>query len=74
MKEELGLIENPTESQLKEIINRNVKTKPKRKTILFGEFIDEIGADLPDDDFIDAEIIRRNIPEDRIRIDQDKEF
>ena len=74
MKEELGLIENPTESQLKEIINREVETKPKRKTILFGEFIDEIGADLPDDNFIDAEIIRRNIPEDRIRIDQDKEF
>jgi hypothetical protein len=69
MKEELGLIENPTESQLKEIIDRNLKRKPKRKIILFGEFIDEIGADLPDDDFI-----RRNIPENRIRIDPDKEF
>lgn len=69
MKEELGLIENPTESQLKEIIDRKVKRKPKGKTILFGEFIDEIGADLPDDDFI-----RRNIPEDRIRINPDKEF
>ena len=66
MNEELGLIENPTESQLKEMIDRKVKRKPKGKTILFGEFID--------DDFIDAEIIRRNIPEDRIRIDPDKEF
>jgi hypothetical protein len=69
MKEELGLIENPTESQLKEIIDRKVKKKPKGKTILFGEFIDEIGADLPDDDFI-----RRNISENRIRINSDKEF
>jgi hypothetical protein len=69
MKEELGLIENPTESQLKEIIDRKVKRRPKGKTILFGEFIDEIGADLPDDDFI-----RRNIPENQIRIDPDKEF
>jgi hypothetical protein len=69
MKEELGLIENPTESELKEIIDRKVKRKPKGKTILFGEFIDEIGADLPDHDFI-----RRNIPENRIRINPDKEF
>ena len=74
MKEELGLIENPTQAQLKEIIDRKVKRKTKGKTILFGEFIDEIGADLPDDDFIDAEIIRRNISEDTIRIDTDKEF
>jgi hypothetical protein len=74
MKEELGLVENPTESQFKEIIDRKVKRKPRRKTILFGEFIDEIGVDLPDDDFIDAEIIRRNIPKDHIRIDPDKEF
>jgi hypothetical protein len=66
MEEELGLIENPTESQFKEIIDRKIKRKSKEKTILFGEFID--------DDFIDAEIIRRNIPEDRIRIDPDKEF
>jgi hypothetical protein len=69
MKEELGLIENPTESQLKEIIDRKIRRKPKGKTILFGEFIDEIGADLPDEDFI-----RRNIPEDRIIINPDKEF
>jgi hypothetical protein len=69
MKEELGLIENPTESQLKEIIDRKVKRKPKGKTILFREFIDEIGTDLPDDDFI-----RKNILEDRIRINPDKEF
>jgi hypothetical protein len=74
MNEELGLIENPTESQLKEIIDRKVKRKPKGKRILFEKFIDEIGVDLPGDDFIDAEIIRRNIPEDRIRIDPDKEF
>lgn len=69
MKEELGLIENPTESEPKEIIDRKVKRKPKGKTILFREFIDKIGDDLPDDDFI-----RRSIPEDRIRIDPDKKF
>jgi len=69
MKEELGLIENPTESQFKKIIDRKVKRKPKGKTVLFGEFIDEIGVDLPDENFI-----RRNILEDRIRIDPDKEF
>jgi hypothetical protein len=69
MKEDLGLIENPTESQLKEIIDRKVKRKHKGKTILFGEFLDKIGADLPDDNFIE-----RNILEDRIRINPDKEF
>jgi hypothetical protein len=68
MKEELGLIENPNELQLKEIIEK-VKIKPKGKTVLFKEFINEIGSDLPDDD-----LIRRNIPEDRIRINPDKEF
>jgi hypothetical protein len=69
MKEQLGLIENPSESQLKKIIERNVKIKPKGKTVLFREFMDEIGTDLPDHDFI-----RRNIPENRIRIDIDEEF
>jgi hypothetical protein len=74
MKEELGIIENPTESEFKEIIAAEVKKKPKEKRILFGQFIDEIGVDLPNDDFIDPEIIRRNIIEDRIKIDPDKEF
>lgn len=56
MKEELGLIENPTETQLEEIIHRKVKIKPKGKTVFFRDFIDEIpyeGANLLDSDTID---------------------
>jgi hypothetical protein len=66
MKEELGLVNNPTESQLKEIIRKKVKMKPKGKTILFQEFIDKIRADSSDSD-----LVRRNILETRIRIDPD---
>ena len=34
MKEKRGLIENPTETQLEEIIHRKVKRKPKGKAVL----------------------------------------
>jgi hypothetical protein len=62
IKEELGLIENPSEIQLKEIIQRKVKRKLKGKTVFFREFIDEIqGADLLDLDIIDAEILEKPI-------------
>jgi hypothetical protein len=64
MEEELGLMENPSETQLDEIIHRKVKKKPKGKTVFFRDFIDEIpseSADLSDtdliNDIIDAEII-----------------
>lgn len=59
MEEELGLVENPTHEQLQEIIHRrNINRKPKGKTVLFKDFIDEI-ADLSDsDDIIDAEFVR----------------
>jgi len=64
MQEEHGLIENPTQTQLEEIIHRKVKRKPKGKTVFFRDFIDKIrseGADLSDtdliDDIIDAEIL-----------------
>ena len=68
MEKELGLVENPTETQLEEIIHRKVKRKPKGKTVFFRDFINEMpseGADLPDtdlmDDIIDAEIIEEPI-------------
>lgn len=57
MEEEFGLVENPTQEQLEEIIHRrNINRKPKGKTIYFKDFIDEI-AEGPDD-IIDAEIVK----------------
>ena len=76
MKEEFGLIENPTETQLEEIIHRKVKRKPKGKTVFFRDFIDEIpseGADLSDTDLID-DIIDAEILEEPIRIKLDNEL
>ena len=67
MKEELGLLENPTDKQLEEIIRR----KPKGKTVTLRDVIDEIpyeGADLSDSDIIDAEILEEPI---RIKSDND---
>lgn len=63
MREELGLVENPTQEQLEEIINRkNIKRKPKGKTVFFKDSIDEIDNIGPGD-IIEAEII-----EERIRV------
>jgi hypothetical protein len=60
MEEELGLVENPTQEQLEEIIHRRkINTKPKGKTVYFKDFIDEI-AEGPDD-IIDAEIVKEHI-------------
>lgn len=60
MEEELGLVENPTQEQLEEIIHpRNINRKPKGKTVYFRDFIDEI-AEGPDD-IIDAEIVKEPI-------------
>jgi len=60
MKEELGLVEHPTQEQLEEIIHRTkIKTKHKGKTVYFNDFIDEI-AEGPDD-IIDAEIVNEAI-------------
>ena len=76
MEEELGLIENPTETQLEEIIHRKVKRKPKGKTVFFQDFIDEItseGTDLLDTDLIDN-IIDAEILEEPIRIKLDNEL
>ncbi len=60
MKEELELVENPTQEPLKEIIHRRkINTKPKVKTVYFKDFIDKI-AEGPDD-IIDAEIVNEPI-------------
>ncbi|MEB1808623.1 MAG: hypothetical protein LPK26_15275 [Bacillaceae bacterium] len=58
MEEEFGLVQNPTDKQLEEIIRRKTNKKPKGKTVFFRDFIDEI-PDLSDSDIdiIDAEIV-----------------
>jgi hypothetical protein len=68
MKEELGLIENPTEGQLQEIIQKKVKRKPKGKTVFFRDFIDE-NPDFSYSYIIDAEIL-----EGPIRMKSDNEL
>lgn len=60
MEEELGLVENPTQEQLEEIIHRRkINRKPKGNTVYFRDFIDEI-AEGPDD-IIDAKIVKEPI-------------
>lgn len=61
MAEELGLVENPTQEQLEEIIHRTKSTrKPKGKTVYFKDFIDKIAEG--SDDIIDAEIVKEPEP------------
>ena len=61
MEEELGLVENPTQEQLEEIIHpRKINRKPKGKTVFFKDFTDERNTISPDD-IIDAEIIKERI-------------
>jgi hypothetical protein len=60
MKEELGLIESPTKTQLNEIIQGKVKRSHKRKTVYFRDFIKEMSdfdECISDSDIINAEII-----------------
>jgi hypothetical protein len=64
MKEELGLIENPTEEQLQEIVQKMVKRKPKRKTVFFRDFINENpyeGSNFSHSDIIDDDILEQPI-------------
>lgn len=67
MKEELGLIENPSELQLEEIISRKVNRKPKGNTIFFGDFIDKISYE-------GANLLDSGIIEEPIRFNLDNEF
>lgn len=55
MKEELGLVENPTPEQIEQIIH-NRKIRNKGKTVYFKDFIKQIAED--PDDIIDAEIVK----------------
>lgn len=67
VKKEFGLVENPTEVELEEILQRKVKRKPKGKTVYFRDFINEIpdyDVDISDSDIsniIDAEILEEPI-------------
>jgi hypothetical protein len=58
MKEELGLVQDPTPEQLEEIIH-NRKIRNKGKTVYFKDFINPIAEDT--DDIIDAEIVKEAI-------------
>ena len=58
MKEELGLVENPTPEQIEEIIHTR---KIKGKTVYFKDFINKIAED--PDDIIDAAIVKETIKE-----------
>jgi hypothetical protein len=72
MKDQLGVIENPTEGQLQEIIQKTAKRKPQGKTVFFRDFIDENpyeGGDFSHSDIIDAEIL-----EEAIRMKSDNEL
>ena len=60
VKDEFGVVENPTPEQLEEIIHtRKIKKKFKGKTVYFKDFINQIAED--SDDIIDAEIVKEAI-------------
>lgn len=78
MKKEFGLVENPTETQLEQIINKR-QSKPKSKTVYYKEFIDQMAdsdADISDFDYdvLDAEIVEKTVLENPIRVKSDTEF
>ena len=68
VKEEFGLVENPTEIELEEIIQRKVTRKPKGKTVYFRDLIKERPNSESDLNIIDAEIIEKPI---RVRTDNE---
>ena len=57
MKEQLGLVENPTQEQIEEIIHR--RPRPKGKTVYFKDFIKELGQN--QNDIIDVKIVNEPI-------------
>lgn len=60
MKEQLGLLENPSSDQITEIINiRKNSRKFKSKTVYFRDFIKEINKGR--DEFLETEIIKEAI-------------
>jgi len=58
VKENFGLIENPTEDQLTEIIHR--KPKPIGKTVKFSDFIASTDSNDGEFSIIDAEVLDKN--------------
>lgn len=68
MKEELGLIENPTPEQIQEILHSRKIPRNKGKTVYFKDFIDKLAED--QDAIIDAEIVKESR---RVKV-KNKEF
>ena len=69
IKDDFGLVENPTSEQLEEIIH-NKKIRKKAKTVNFKDFIKEIAED--SDDIIDAEIIEQTKEAIKIKIENEE--
>ena len=63
MKEELGLVEDPTPEQIQEMLTNRVKNKSKGKTVYFRDFIDQTNSASDPDltDIVDAEIVDRSL-------------
>jgi hypothetical protein len=64
MKEQLGMVEDPTLEQIQQIIeNRKTNFKAKGKTVYFKDFIKERAdfSDYEDIDIIDVEIVKERI-------------
>ena len=62
IKNELGLVENPTDKELQDIIQGSLNRNPRRKgkTVFFQDFIEEMEdsvADFSEADVFDAEMI-----------------
>ena len=70
MKEDFGLIENPTETQLEEIIRERIKRKPKGKSVYFRDLV----AKSDDYNLLDSGIKDAEIIEEAIRVKSDNEF
>ena len=74
MEKDLGLVENPTDRQIEEIIKRPRK-KVKGKTIYFGEFIERNPNKLPNKNVInDGGIVDVEFIKERIRISNYKDL
>jgi hypothetical protein len=67
MKEELGLVENPTSEQIQEIIHTRKTKRNKGKTVYFKDFIDEIAQD--PERIIDTEVVKNSI---RVKVNNEE--
>jgi hypothetical protein len=69
IKQEFGLIENSSQIQLEEIIQKKVSRKPKGKTVYFRDFIEKIPDPESNLPIVDAEILEEPI---RVRPDNQR--